>query len=53
MASGGDSNAVSGGLLVVLGIVVALGAVYAFSQGGGTDKADITIRAEIPEMPKQ
>lgn len=42
-----DNNAVSGGLLVVLGVIVALGAVYFFNNYEG-DKADVTIRAELP-----
>lgn len=47
MAEG--DNAASGGLLVVLGILVALGGVYFFTQYyDGGNKTDINIRAELP-----
>ena len=49
-----SENAVSGGLLVVLGIIVALGAAYLFTQyTGGGDSSDVTIRAELPNMPER
>jgi hypothetical protein len=44
-----SDNTASGGLLVVLGIIVALGAVYFFTQTStGGSKSDITVRADIP-----
>jgi len=53
MAQG--DNAASGGLLVILGIIVALVAVYAFAHfnGSGGKTADISIHADIPTPGKQ
>ncbi len=48
MAEG--DTAASGGLLVVLGIIVALIAVYFFTQYD-QPSTDITIRAELPANP--
>ena len=52
MATNTDSAA-SGGLLVVLGIIVALGAVYFFAHGGtsGPKGPDISIHADVPAAP--
>ena len=49
-----SDNAASGGMLVILGIVVALIAVYFFSQhsGGFGNKADISIHADVPNPVK-
>lgn len=44
-----SENAASGGLLVILGIIVALGAVYFFTQYKGDNSSDITIKAELPK----
>jgi hypothetical protein len=48
-----SENAVSGGLLVVLGIIVALGAAYIFTQYNGRSSSDVTIRAELPNLPEK
>lgn len=46
MASDGNS-ATSGGLLVILGIVVALGAVYIYSQYGHSGPS---ITVNVPDI---
>jgi hypothetical protein len=48
MATSSDNSAANGGLLVILGIVVALGAVYFFTQYNGRPSTDINISADIP-----
>lgn len=50
--SDSDNNAISGGLLVVLGIVVALGAIYFFANNTGhigSRAPNITINADTPK----
>ena len=38
-----DSSAASGGLLVVLGIIVALGGVFFYTQYSGNSQPDVTV----------
>jgi len=49
MATSSTDNTLSGGLLVILGIIVAvIAGVFFFNYYGRSDSADITIRAELP-----
>ncbi len=45
-----EDSSVSGGLLVILGIIVALGAIVAYDRfsDSGTGTTDVNIRAELP-----
>ena len=47
-----EDSSISGGLLVVLGIIVALGAIVAYDHygrnGGGSSGPDINIHADLP-----
>lgn len=43
-----EDSSISGGLLVVLGIIVALGAIVAYDHYGRNNTPDITIKAELP-----
>lgn len=43
-----DSNAMSGGLLVVLGIAVALGAVYFYAQHSSNSGPSVTVN--LPDV---
>jgi hypothetical protein len=49
MATDSSDNAVSGGLLVVLGIIVALAAIFFLvNYSGFKGGTDINIKADIP-----
>jgi len=48
-----DDSAASGGLLVVLGIVVALGAVYFFYTQYSGHPSGPNVTVNVPETPKQ
>jgi len=43
-----DNSAASGGLLVILGIVVALGAVYFYTQYGHSSGPTVTVN--LPDV---
>jgi hypothetical protein len=46
-----DDSSVSGGLLVVLGIIVALGAIVAYTHYSGRGpSSDVTIHADLPDV---
>lgn len=49
--SDGSSSA-TGGLLVVLGIIVALGAGYLIMQSGGFGHSGPSIKVEAPNLGK-
>jgi hypothetical protein len=43
-----EDSSISGGLLVVLGIIVALGAIVAYDHYGRDNSSNVTIKAELP-----